>query len=124
MFSQSRGEPHNEFIEILGWKRDNRFSHHSYYLVQHDYFGTMRAFHKFRYDFPSGGTRNPQLVLRAFHNIVSSAEGYSPLSLSRMSFSLRLHPFGARVLSVVCTFQKEVGHSRAQITHTSTYSLT
>ena len=53
-------------------------------LVQNTYCGTMRAFHKFRYDFPSGGTRSRQLVLeagswqlvlRAFHNLrlVSSA---------------------------------------------------
>ena len=38
-------------------------------LVQNYYFGTMQAFHKFRYDFPSGDTRSPQLVLRAFHNL-------------------------------------------------------
>jgi len=36
---------------------------------QNTYFGTMRAFHKSRYDFPSGSTRSPQLVLRAFHNL-------------------------------------------------------
>jgi len=41
-------------------------------LVQNNYFRTVRAFHKFRYD---SSTRSPQLVLRAFHNLrlVSSA---------------------------------------------------
>jgi len=35
----------------------------------------MRAFHNFRYEKSSGGTRSPQLVLRAFHNLrlISSA---------------------------------------------------
>ena len=31
-------------------------------LVQNTYFGTKRAFMKFRYDFPLGGIRSPQLV--------------------------------------------------------------
>jgi len=55
MFSQSKGEPQNEFNEIFGSKRNDRFLTILFDLVQNDYFGTMRrAFHKFCYDFPSG----------------------------------------------------------------------
>ena len=45
------------------------------YSTQNPQFFALRAFHTFHYEKPSGATRSPQLVLRAFHNLrlISSA---------------------------------------------------
>ena len=60
----------------------------------------MRAFHKFRYEKPSGGTRSPQLVLRSFYNLrLISSAALSLMANAHAAPSLEHR----RPATVVCT---------------------